>query len=334
MKDVLCDINEMCRVNKPMTAEEEAALMPLAQNGDQVSKDRIIMSNIRFIVKKAMKFNKIPTGIEIRDLIDEGILGECEALKRYRSKRGVKFITYAGPWIKKYMLEHIYANLTLLKVPIDQIKRLEAIEAVRECRLHMKAEEDEVFSAPSLLNVAEQMLGSDEPRARKKLLVLIKAHNAFGIEEHNIVPTFDNYSDEMLNKDEIKRLLPGLTKRERDIIMRYYGIGCKAQSFEDIGIYYIITAERARQLERSAIKKMKLTTQGFPPFNEGDPSYYSGSAALSSAPNGSDTASSLNSSSREFPKTSEGEAGSESSCSKESPPSYNIYSSMEAGLVQ
>jgi RNA polymerase sigma factor (sigma-70 family) len=334
MKDIEYDIDGMCRANKPMTAEEEAALMPLAQNGNQVAKDRIIMSNIRFIVKKAMKFNKIPIGLHVTDLIDEGILGECLALERYRPGRGVRFITYATPWIKKYMIEHIYDNLTLLKVPVDQIKRLEAIEAIRECRLHMKAEEDEVFSAPSLLDVAEQMLGSDEPRERRKLLVLIKAHNAFGVEEHDVIPTFDNYCDEMLNWDEIKRLLPGLGRRERDIIMRYYGIGCKPQSFEDIGVYYIITSERARQLERSTIKKMKLAAQGLPPLEEGDPAHYSGSAALSSAPNGSDTASSLNRSSREFPKTSEGEAGAESSCSKESPSFHSIYSPMEAELVQ
>ena len=92
----------------PLPREEEEKLIPLAKNGDENAKNKVIEANLRFVFNVAKKYKG--HGVPIQDLISEGNLGLMKALERFDEKRGIKFITYAVFWIKQAMIKTIQDN--------------------------------------------------------------------------------------------------------------------------------------------------------------------------------------------------------------------------------
>lgn len=94
--------------------EAEAVLTHAAVAGDRLAADRLICSNLRYVVRIASRYQGY--GFRLADLVSEGNLGLLEAIKRFEPARGLRFMTYAGYWVRALILGHILRQWSLVGV--------------------------------------------------------------------------------------------------------------------------------------------------------------------------------------------------------------------------
>ncbi|MEM1416305.1 MAG: sigma-70 family RNA polymerase sigma factor [Myxococcota bacterium] len=95
-----------------LSAEEEVALARRAREGDQQAQDKLAEANLRYVAAIALRYRRY--GVPLGDLIAEGSVGLMHAVRKFDPDRGVRFVTYAGHWIKAYVLETVCRSQTLV----------------------------------------------------------------------------------------------------------------------------------------------------------------------------------------------------------------------------
>ena len=110
-----------------LTRERERALARSYKEGCKTSRDRLVESNLGFVVKVANEYRNL--GVLFEDLLNEGNLGLIEAAQRFDATKGTKFITYAIWWIRKSILKALSERSTLVRVPSYQMKKVREIRS-------------------------------------------------------------------------------------------------------------------------------------------------------------------------------------------------------------
>ena len=101
-----------------LSKEEEKALFEKAAAGDKNAKDKIITSNVKFVIKTANKYTKC--GLPIEDIIQSGIEGLLIAYCKFDYTKNIKFISYAVSWINQTIKEFIYNSGKSVRIPIHR----------------------------------------------------------------------------------------------------------------------------------------------------------------------------------------------------------------------
>jgi len=248
-----------------LTREEEDKYARLAAEGDTHARQKMIESNLRFVVNQAKRYQN--QGIPLIDLINEGNIGLMNALEKYDVDRGYHFISYAVWWIRQAILKAISEKSRTVRLPLNRANELVQIQKVQHKLLHENGEEptdEEVAEAMQmdpqlvgdLLSISSDMVSLDAP--------------VFGDPSNSTVGDFieDNYrsaEDILLEKslkDDINQALEILTEKEREIVEMRFGLnGAIPMSLKEIGEIYNLTKERIRQIEKKAIERMKQPTR-------------------------------------------------------------------------
>ncbi len=248
-----------------LTREEEDKYARLAAEGDTHARQKMIESNLRFVVNQAKRYQN--QGIPLIDLINEGNIGLMNALEKYDVDRGYHFISYAVWWIRQAILKAISEKSRTVRLPLNRANELVQIQKVQHKLLHENGEEptdEEVAEAMQmdpqlvgdLLSISRDMVSLDAP--------------VFGDPSNSTVGDFieDNYrsaEDILLEKslkDDINQALEILTEKEREIVEMRFGLnGAIPMSLKEIGEIYNLTKERIRQIEKKAIERMKQPTR-------------------------------------------------------------------------
>ena len=100
-----------------LTREEEFDLAVKAKNGDKVAKDKIVKSNLRFVISIAKKYQH--QGLDLSDLISEGNIGLITAIDKFDPHKGYHFISYAVWWIRQSILRAIYEKSRAIYLPAN-----------------------------------------------------------------------------------------------------------------------------------------------------------------------------------------------------------------------
>jgi RNA polymerase primary sigma factor len=248
-----------------LTREQEFELARRIREGDKAALDKLVNSNLRFVVSVAKKF--LNQGLSYMDLIAEGNIGLITAAKRFDERREFRFISYAVWWIRQAIQKAIAEQTNTVRLPINrsqQAQRMKRVSQELEQKLHRNVGEDEIAEKMEL-----DPRKMNQIRAASKPLVSLDKP----IYEDDVTLADTIADDEHLNPDdtyvagelmdELADAMQLLSPREKDIVTRYYGLGsAETASLETIGQDINLSRERVRQIRNQALSKMRQHGHG------------------------------------------------------------------------
>lgn len=251
-----------------LTAEEEVYFARKALKGCEASRKRMIVSNLRLVVKIARRYNN--RGLALLDLIEEGNLGLIRAVEKFDPERGFRFSTYATWWIRQTIERAIMNQTRTIRLPIHVVKELNVyLRAARELsqKLDHEPTAEEIAEAldkpvedvTKMLRLNERITSVDTPiggENDKALLDIIADEKEFGPEE--------NLQDSDI-KANIVTWLQELNPKQREVLARRFGLmGYEPSTLEDVGAEIGLTRERVRQIQVEALRRLRdmLSHQG------------------------------------------------------------------------
>ena len=245
---------------KVLDSNEVAILISKAQAGDQAARDKVITSNLRFVVTIAKQYQN--RGISLMDLIAAGTEGLIKSVDKFDVNRGTVFLTYAGWWIKQCIYNTIYAHSDEIRLPISQrllvIKILDATNAYAQKNSKNPSTEElsEMTGIPVnqinfLAQFSNKMLSVDD----------FIGDDEEGNQLCDVIPDNEPLLDDQINKklvlSNLDAMLDSLTDREHDLIRMYFGVGMDPIETKDIADMYGVCKERIRQMKESALGKLR-----------------------------------------------------------------------------
>lgn len=248
-----------------ITAEEEVQLAQRIKQGDQQALEKLTRANLRFVVSVAKQYQN--QGLSLPDLINEGNLGLIKAAQRFDETRGFKFISYAVWWIRQSILQALAEQSRIVRLPLNQVGSLNRIkkESARLEQIYERppsAEEiAEALDLPeskvdNVLKITTRTVSMDAPLTQDEDMCL---SDVLVSED---VPSADKELMRESLAREIQRSLATLTKKERDVINLYYGIGMNhGLTLDEIAMKFDLTRERVRQIKEKAIRRLKHTSR-------------------------------------------------------------------------
>jgi RNA polymerase primary sigma factor len=251
---------------KLLTKEEEFELARKIRAGSKEALDHLVNANLRFVVSVAKKF--LNQGLSYMDLIAEGNIGLITAAKRFDERRDFRFISYAVWWIRQAIQKAIAEQTNTVRLPINrtqQAQRMKKAAQRLEQKHHRKADEEEIATELGLTtrkmnqirNASRPLASLDESVYEEEGVTLADTLT----DPEAMSPESNFVEGEMLK--EMEAALGLLSKRERSIIVRYYGIGeDEPQSLEVIGQDIDLSRERVRQIRNQALGKIRQAVAG------------------------------------------------------------------------
>ena len=241
--------------------EEEVRLAQCIRKSDPEALDKLVRSNLRFVVTVAKKYQN--QGVSLSDLINEGNLGLIRAAHKFDETKGIKFISYAVWWIRQAILQALAEQSRIVRVPLNRAgtlhrigKRTSALlqELGREPTVEEIAEGLEITQeeVEKTLSISQSHLSLDAPLTPgedNKLLDYLPDSGSSGP---------DDSTFERALTDSIEGVLSTLKEREAKILRLYFGLdGKEPMTLEEIGSLLGITRERVRQIKEKALSRLR-----------------------------------------------------------------------------
>jgi RNA polymerase sigma factor, sigma-70 family len=207
-----------------LSDKEEQELAEKIKIGDAMALEKLTKANLKFVVSLAHQYRN--RGLGEDDLISEGNIGMMYAAQRFDGKKGVRFVVFAAPYIRKAMEEAIKEQSTLYKLPKNEKNKYEKIRS--------------------------RALSIDQP-------VPVGSNNNFTL-QHILENENAKQTDDLLNQDilsnEIQKGLDVLDEREKRIITYIYGLTGSHYTMAEIAEEMGLKRERVRQIRDKALRKL------------------------------------------------------------------------------
>jgi RNA polymerase primary sigma factor len=252
LKDFFKDIDKY----QMYSGEEQIELAREALAGNEKSREKLITSNLRFVVTCAKKYTG--QGVPLVDLIQAGLMGLCMAVDNYDPDKGYKFLSFAVWYIRREILKEIYNTGRTIRYPITYIGKITKVKRAYEKFLGENQREPTEDELIELANITQKQYDSvvmDKSYCQSIDTPLTDDGNT--TLEDTLPETSDPFSD-VFTKDAISKALKCLNAREYKVITEFYGLeGEYERPIKDIAKEMGLGDERVRQLRKSAVKKLQ-----------------------------------------------------------------------------
>ena len=240
---------------------EEFIVAKGIEDGNEASKRRMVEANLRLVVKIAKAYAN--RGLPLSDLIEEGNIGLIKAAGKFQLSKNCKFSTYATWWIRQSIERALMNQPRVIRLPVH------IVENINKLNKSLKKLRQKDGKEPSIEEVSEDM--EFPARYVKDLMILVEKTSSLeaplgGSDEHFLLDTIEDKDcespDMLLNKErvanKVKDCLECLSAAEKKVLTLRYGFdGEDSMTLESIGKIFKLSRERIRQIEVTALTKIR-----------------------------------------------------------------------------
>lgn len=249
-----------------VTVDEEVILaQKIRQGGKEADKarQRLVEANLRFVISVANQYHQ--HNMDLSDLISEGNIGLIKAAELFDETRGFKFISYAVWWIRQSISSAICENGRAIRLPLNQQALLNKYFILMNKTIQKDQREPTPAEFAEFADISEYKASMLIEQNNKTLSMDAPLSEDTETSVGDLVPsryrTDDSLDKESLHQDIAAILNHILTAKEREIILRSFGIGCKEEGLEDIGVSLGLSRERVRQIREKALRTIRRSNK-------------------------------------------------------------------------
>ena len=259
-------LNVVGQTNK-LNAEEERALAVLYRDHEDLeAAKQLVMANLRFVAHVARGYNGY--GLPMNDIVQEGNIGLMKAVKRFDPNVGVRLVSFAVHWIRAEIHEYVIKNWRIVKVATTKSQRKIFFNLRKSKKKLGWLSKDEAEAIAANLNVDIKTVYEMETRLDGKDMAFDLPESDTSeesysapvsyLQQHNADPALllENADWQGHKEKLLSNALQGLDERSQDIVASRW-LTEKKMTLHELAKRYNVSAERIRQLEKNAMKKLK-----------------------------------------------------------------------------